>query len=80
LASTSSIKVGDLISVRYATKNPYDGSMEGFGEPFIGIVVETPFKNRNDKLTVHKMYCFKAHTTHILMPEIDMIEVISARI
>jgi hypothetical protein len=77
LASTSSIKVGDLISVRYATKNPYDGSMEGYGQPFFGIVVETPFKHRNDKLTVYKMYCFSAQDTHILMPEMDIIEVIS---
>ena len=54
--------------------------MEGFGEPFVGIVVETPFKNRDDKLTVYKMYCFSERSTHILMPEIDIIEVMSARI
>ena len=80
LVLTSSIKVGDLIKVRYATKNPYDGNMEGFGEPFVGIVVETPYKHRDDKLTVYKMYCFRERNTHILMPEIDIIEVISARI
>ena len=69
-----SIKVGDLIKLQYAMKNPYDQSIEGWGDPFIGVIVEVP---SDDRTSVLKMYCFDDMKEHILMPEIDLIEVIS---
>tara|TARA_Y100001938_G_scaffold135483_1_gene197218 strand:- start:950 stop:1165 length:216 start_codon:yes stop_codon:yes gene_type:complete len=68
------MKVGDLIKVKYAIKNPYDDSLDGWGDAFIGVVTETP---NSGKYSVLTMYCFEQATSHVLMPELDLIEVIS---
>ena len=66
--------MGDLVKVRYATKNPYDDSIDGWGTPFVGVIVDIPYRT---KYSVLKMWCFSTCTEHTLMPELDIVEVIS---
>lgn len=68
------MKVGDLVKVRYAIKNPYDSSIEDYGGDFIGIVTETP---ECHKWAIYQMWCLTTQTIHTLMPDRDLIEVIS---
>jgi hypothetical protein len=68
------MKVGDLVKVRYAKKNSYDLTSEGWGKEYYGILYEAPY---DGGYTVYQMYCFKDNTVHTLMPELDLIEVIS---
>lgn len=67
--STLSIKAGDLISVRYATSDPLDGSWLGWGEPFYGVVHEAG--------PVMRMWCLNDGTVHTIMPGLDYIKIIS---
>ncbi len=68
------MKVGDLIRVRYSIKNAYDHALDGWGESYVGIVTETPESRENG---VYQMWCISTATRHILMPDIDSIEVVN---
>tara|TARA_Y100001937_G_scaffold107280_1_gene149797 strand:+ start:887 stop:1102 length:216 start_codon:yes stop_codon:yes gene_type:complete len=68
------MKVGDLVRVCYVIKDPYDLAEIGWGPKFTGIVIGVP---NDGKYKVLTMWCFSTQTTHTLMPELDLIEVIS---
>jgi len=68
------MKVGDLVKVSYSNKNPYDQSFESWGKGYIGVVIETPGCHDN---AVYKMWCLRTGAVHILMPDIDLIEMIN---
>ena len=68
------MKVGDLVRVRYSVKNAYDRTLDGWGEDHIGIVTETAACHDN---AIYQMWCISTGRSHVLMPDIDLIEVVS---
>ena len=68
------MKLGDLIKVRYTIAHAYGGYEDGWGEAHTGIVVSTP--SCGDYST-WQMWCIETRTCHVLMPDLDLIEVIS---
>ncbi len=68
------MKLGDLVKVRYATKNPYHDNVDGWGTAYMGIIISTPKCSQH---SIWQMWCIDTHSSHVLMPGLDMIEIIN---
>jgi len=76
LDGSSSLNIGDLVSVQYRDKAAYEAGWHE--ERHLGFITKVPPASEDNPAGMIMMWCLGTASTHILSPRLDRIEVISA--